>query len=498
MTPSAASDHAQALADLEAGRPLEALKSWRQLLLAEPAATEACLQAAINTLESDAVAPLRRQAIALARSLLSQQPGESEVAQLGALLHGWGTMVLPEVPSRALQLLERAWSCGSDSSLNQRLASLHARMGYGEGAHWLAAPAEQLEPWPLVPCPTQACLPCQSQPSPADPPLQIHRLPRGRIALQRQRNPWRLSHGVGVWTHQGLLRSDLSRHYPWPWPHCPHSKVYEQGAAAQLQAAAADLPAPVHVEGPVLAIAELSGEMFFHWQLELLPRLGRVWQAAINQWPNLRLWHNGGHQAHVQQGLERLGITQDQLLPASDHLEATELLVPSFASAFGRPAAANLSWLEQFWGLGPAGASSPAHGADSVWLTRPGAVRRAVPGEQHHAEAIGAQPLSSGPVLAQLQQLASASQVIAPHGAAMANLLAANAGTRVLELVNPAYQPSYFDDLIRRRHLQHQRLEAAPTPLPLQEWLFEGPLAFPIDLRPGASPAGEVLASLSP
>ena len=80
----------------------------------------------------------------------------------------------------------------------------------------------------------------------------------------------------------------------------------------------------------------------------------------------------------------------------------------------------------------------------------------------------------------------------------MANLLAAKAGTRVLELVNPAYQPSYFDDLIRRRHLQHQRLEAAPTPLPLQEWLFEGPLAFPIDLRPGASPAGEALASLSP
>ena len=38
MTPSAASEHAQALADLEAGRPLEALKSWRQLLLAEPAA----------------------------------------------------------------------------------------------------------------------------------------------------------------------------------------------------------------------------------------------------------------------------------------------------------------------------------------------------------------------------------------------------------------------------------------------------------------------------
>ena len=88
--------------------------------------------------------------------------------------------------------------------------------------------------------------------------------------------------------------------------------------------------------------------------------------------------------------------------------------------------------------------------------------------------------------------------MIAPHGAAMANLIAANQGTEILELVNPAYQPSYFNDLIQHRQLRHQRVEAAPTPLPLQEWLYEGPLSFPIDLRPGASAAAEALASWSP
>ena len=80
----------------------------------------------------------------------------------------------------------------------------------------------------------------------------------------------------------------------------------------------------------------------------------------------------------------------------------------------------------------------------------------------------------------------------------MANLLAARSGTEVLELVNPAYQPSYFTDLIAQRQVHHQRIEAAPTPWPLQEWLYEGPLCFPIDLRPGASPAAELLASLCP
>ena len=68
----------------------------------------------------------------------------------------------------------------------------------------------------------------------------------------------------------------------------------------------------------------------------------------------------------------------------------------------------------------------------------------------------------------------------------------------VLELVKPTDQPSYFDGLIQRRQLRHQRLEAAATPLPLQEWLYEGPLSFPIDLRPGASAAAEALASWAP
>ena len=80
----------------------------------------------------------------------------------------------------------------------------------------------------------------------------------------------------------------------------------------------------------------------------------------------------------------------------------------------------------------------------------------------------------------------------------MANLIAAHPGTEILELVNPAYQPGYFNDLIKHRQLRHRRLEAAATPLPLQELLYEGPLSFPIDLRPGASPAAEALASWLP
>lgn len=286
MSPSssAAADHTQALADLEAGRPLQALRAWRHLVRADQTAVEAHLQAAEANLLADAVSPLRREAIVLAKALLAHEPGESEVHRLGSLLRRWGEIALPEVPSRALQLLERAWSCGSDLQLNQQLASLHARLGYGEGAHWLAPPPQQLEAWPQLPCPAQTCVPCQTKTPPKDPLLTLHAYEHGRIGLQRQRNPWRHSHGVAVWDQHGALQSPLSRHYPWPWPHCPHAEAFLQSSATQLEAAVKELPSPVQVKGPVLAVGELSGEMFFHWQLELLPRLGRVLAFALKRW----------------------------------------------------------------------------------------------------------------------------------------------------------------------------------------------------------------------
>ena len=482
-------DHAQALADLEAGRPGDALKIWRHLLAADEDAVRRHLSAAEATLSGDAIAPIRRRAIGLISSLLSHTPGEVEVSQLGALLRGWGTLALAEVPSRAVQLLERAWSCGRDPKLDHQLAGLHARLGYGEGAHWLAPPPEQLEFWPQVPC---SCEKCQTQPKPTDPALNIHVIGEGRIFAQRQRNPWHHSHGVGVWDQRGVLQTSLSRHYPWPWPNCPHQKAFEQTSRHLLEAAAKQLPPPLRVEEPVLAVAELSGEMYFHWQLELLPRLGRIWQAAIQRWPTLRLWHNGGESPYVAESLRRLGITSDQLVPACDHLQATTLLVPSFAAHFGRPSTANLQWLEQFW------AAPEQPGQNIVWLGRQGAARRAVLEEIQHRQTCGAGLLGQGSVSEQLDQIAASHRVIAPHGAAMANLIAAHPGTEILELVNPAYQPGYFNDLIKHRQLRHRRLEAAATPLPLQELLYEGPLSFPIDLRPGASPAAEALASWLP
>lgn len=484
--------HAEALEALTQGQPRQALSAWRTLLLSERPAVEAHLEAAAAALNKDPIAPLRRQALQLAWGLLDGEPLEAEIGRLGALLQGWGEACLPEVPSRALEHLERAWGCGRNERLDGQLASLYDQLGYHCGAQLLARRSEPPEPWLQPPCAAQACIPCQAKPGPADPPLQLTQLPHGRIWVSRQRNRWRLSHGVAVQNAAGQWLAELCRHYPWPWPACPHRQALTQLGLEHLRQAQRDLPPAQQARGPVLAVTELSAELFFHWQLELLPRLGRCWQAALQQWPDLRLWHNGGSPAYVRQALTRLGIEPERLLPACDHLQAELLLVPGFSSHFGRPATANLAWLEQFWGLEPL--NDFAH--DTLWLGRGDSQRRPALAERHWQGQLGCAGLSFDSVRQQLEQVSTAGTLIAPHGAAMANLLAARPDTEVIELVNPAYAPTYFAPLIRRRQLRHRRLRAAATPLPLQEWLYEGPGLFPIDLRPGASEAAEALAAL--
>jgi hypothetical protein len=238
---------------------------------------------------------------------------------------------------------------------------------------------------------------------------------------------------------------------------------------------------------PILAVAELSGEMFFHWQVEVLPRIGRCWATALEHWPELRLWHNGRKTPWVQESLKRLRIPEDRILSDVDHIQARLLIVPSFSGAFGQPASANLTWLERFWNLKTTERAneSTAH----LWLGREGAVRRPVLGlAMNPLRAATASGLEQ-----QWREMQPADSVIAAHGAAMTRILGCRKGMALTELVNPCYRPPYFQPLITHRQLHHQCLDSAPTPLPLQEWFYEGPMAFPIDLRPGRSAAADAL-----
>ena len=83
----------------------------------------------------------------------------------------------------------------------------------------------------------------------------------------------------------------------------------------------------------------------------------------------------------------------------------------------------------------------------------------------------------------QAQLLASAEFVVAPHGAAMANLVFASTGTNVLELHQPGYSPPYFHGIAAEQGLNfHSCEQPQRPPALLQDLLWEGPSSEPIHL----------------
>ena len=253
-----------------------ALRAWRHLLIADQTAVEAICRRPkptccgfLCTLAPSRYCPSRGPAFTRTRRERSAPTGQ-------------GCRVGVRSPKRSTQprraTTERAWSCGSDLLLDQHCKPSRC-MGYGGGAHWLGATSAVLSPGQG--CPNRPASLARPR-FPVDPPLSLHAFDQGRVGLQRHRilgpQPWSCSLGsIRRLTTQPQPPLSLAV------ASLPPQKGFQQNSAAQLSCCRRT--SALCIDGPVLAVAELSGEMFFHWQLELLPRLGRVVAFALKPGP---------------------------------------------------------------------------------------------------------------------------------------------------------------------------------------------------------------------
>lgn len=336
------------------------------------------------------------------------------------------------------------------------------------------------------------------QPPPLSPlpprvPLAIEDLPDGQAWIRPPDiNPWGLTHAVAVADRGGEVLTRFSRRYPIPWSTCPQPACTPE-----------PLPAgePLSLDGAVLAVADPSAENYFHWLLDTFPRIGLALETLRESEPihSLRVWHNGGRSPIVQESLvEVLGLNPEQLIDARvhPHIRARRLLVPAFPSAFGWTSPLVQDWLRHTVlakADRPNGEAAPAKlgkGSGRIWLERSLSGRRPPFGQEACLQRLallgirGLDPAGLG-LRAQAQLLSKASLVVAPHGAALANLVFAQPGTKILELHQEGYAPPYFHSLAAHgRLLLARSRQRGRAPRLYQDLLYEGPGVEPILLDP--------------
>ena len=543
--PSASDPWLKGSLALVRGRAREGLSLWKESLLSQLGATPVSSRWHPQNLfdelcSDDPLLPLRREVLNWALQLIRYRgdPTDAEdlTRDLARILWRWACVSWSEDRRPTARRLEECAAVLPNRVGLQALARLH-REDYPTGAAALKrlsehfAPVKGIEPAALPSakafwevsrhrpdhCNGPACLPCIKKhladwtEQPIDgqavvwqPPdhfnaggtfTGVEELPGGQAWVRPPfSNPWGMTHAVGVADGHGEILPQYCRRYPFPWPTCPWpTSVPEPIPAGE----------PLALEGSVLAVADLSAEGYYHWLLESLPRLGMALEVIAGAIPkhSLRIWHNGGRSAFVIETLrEILGVSEEKCLDARHHphIRADRLLVPSFVGAFGWPSAEVRRWLR----ARVLGGGHPTHGSlpsvegatggkgTRLWLRRAPSARRVLPNQEaclQCLERFGVKPIDPEllSVREQAMTIASASTVVAPHGAALANLVFATPGTRVLELHQTRYAPPYFHSLAAHGQLLLARCEQPQVPPSLiSDLLYEGPIVEPIVLEP--------------
>jgi hypothetical protein len=220
------------------------------------------------------------------------------------------------------------------------------------------------------------------------------------------------------------------------------------------------LPPKQRVEGRVAVLNTRFSHNFYHWMIDILPRLAPIARLGIEA----DYYLIDCLSSFQQTVLTALGIKRGQLIQPHCRLllEADQLIVPSL------PTPACIRELGQMLaeGLGVFRRQSNRR----VYISRRKTGRRTIENEDEleallHSCGFETHYMETYPLATQAQLLADAEIVVAPHGAGLANLLFARPGTHVIEIV-PAgrYNATCYPEKSRIFGLHHQLIFAERNP----------------------------------
>ena len=195
-------------------------------------------------------------------------------------------------------------------------------------------------------------------------------------------------------------------------------------------------PDPVDVPGRVGVLASRGARVYYHFLMDVLPRLGVIDQCEEVETPDR--WYVPAGLSFQHQLLDLLGIDVGRRIDSSElsHIRAECLVVPGLPGTNVQ----NPPWVVDFLRdrLLPAGVERiPGR---NLFITRgDGRYNRSVRNEEQVLEALadrGFQRIDPGemPVVDQIRAFAEADLIVSPHGSALTNIVFASAGACVVEL----------------------------------------------------------------
>ncbi|MEK0191436.1 tetratricopeptide repeat protein [Microcoleus anatoxicus] len=206
---------------------------------------------------------------------------------------------------------------------------------------------------------------------------------------------------------------------------------------------------PVYnIEGTVAALSANTGNNYYHWLYDMLPRFGLLEMSGIDI-DSIDFFLVSGYFLNAQkETLELLGIPSHKIIDSVTypHIKADRLIVPSYAGIVNYPT----KWIVDFLRdkFLPLADNSQSEHPERIYLTRRSATSRKIINEDEVLNLLQEYGFTNiDPAnlsLAELAPLMANAKVVIGYGAGNANLFLCSPGTKVIELFSPYFiGPNY-------------------------------------------------------
>lgn len=241
----------------------------------------------------------------------------------------------------------------------------------------------------------------------------------------------------------------------------------------------AQMSEPLKLDGKVAFLSLQAGFYYYHWMVEVLPRLELLRCAGLS-WDSIDLFvFNDIRHPFQIETLKLCGIPPEKIITSQTqpHIQARRLLVPSLPANLpkwlgnyldGPPQWACEFLRRQFLDNSSSGANLP----DRLYLNRRKALHRRVVNEDEVIEFLARFgfeniELESLSVREQAMMLARAKVIVAPHGGGLTNLVFCEPGTKVIEIFSPRYALGCYRTIAHHMNLDYYYLQGST----LEEYL---------------------------
>ncbi|MDJ0554863.1 MAG: tetratricopeptide repeat protein [Microcoleaceae cyanobacterium MO_207.B10] len=312
-------------------------------------------------------------------------------------------------------------------------------------------------------------------------PKFLTKLPKGRAWIVPQKNDWMICNAIAILDENNQLIAEVSREYPGQLPGCQKYDINTHRIFSTEK-----LPPLEQINGTVAVLSGLSGNIYFHWMVDILPRIEILKRNGINFEQIDFFLINSIQQPFQKETIRILGIPEDKIIESDrhPHIQAQTLIVPSFSSYLGwlpgwalefhRRAFLNQSISPLFQDINKY--------PEKIYISRNKAKYRQVINEAAVINLL----TKNGFITVELENLsvgeqiglfANAKVIVSPHGSSLTNIIFCNPETTIIELVSPNYIRHYYWVISQQLRLNYYYLKGEETSYyPIRQLMYPNPL----------------------